>query len=76
MSQSEAYGGKPDYTILTLAQFQQDIEMMGTNDRVVYDCTVKVDDDLQLYDLIATIKNLPTKENESSNTIVSPSVQP
>lgn len=76
MSLSEAYGGKPDYTILTLKQFQQDLEMMGRNDKAVYDCTVKVDDDLQLYDLIATIKNLSTKENASSNVIVSPEVQP
>jgi hypothetical protein len=74
MSLSEAYGGKPDYTILTLKQFQQDLEMMGRNDKTVYDCTVKVDDDLQLQDLIATIKNLPQQENASSNIIVSPEV--
>ena len=74
MSLSQAYGGKPDYTILTLKQFQQDLEMMGRNDKTVYDCTVKVDDDLQLQDLIATIKNLPQQENASSNIIVSPEV--
>jgi hypothetical protein len=76
MSLSEAYGGKPIYTILSFAQFQKDIEMMGDNDRAIYDCTVKVDDDLQLYDLIATIKNLPQKKNDSSNIVVSPDVQP
>lgn len=76
MSLSEAYGGKPDYTILTLKQFQQDLEMMGRNDRTVYDCTVKVDDDLQLHDLICTIKNLPQQENASNIIVVPQEVQP
>lgn len=76
MSLSEAYGGKPDYTILSLKQFQQDLEIMGRNDKAVYDYMEKVDDDLQLYNLIATIKNLPYKENDSSNITISPNVQP
>lgn len=76
MSLSEAYGGKPDYTILSLKQFQQDLEIMGRNDKAVYDYMEKVDDDLQLYDLIATIKSLPHKENDSSNITISPNVQP
>lgn len=77
MSLSQAYGAKPDYTILTLAQFQKDIELMGRNDRAIYECTAKVDDNIQLADLIATIKNLPVEENGPSNHIIVPSeVQP
>jgi hypothetical protein len=69
MSLSQAYGGKPDYTILTLAQFRQDMESMGKNDKAIYDFKVKVDDDLQLADLIATIKSLPVTENDSNHII-------
>ena len=76
MSLSEAYGGKPDYTILTLSQFRQDMELMGANDKAVYDFTVKLDDDFQLADLIATIKNLKQEQNGPSNIVVSPEVQP
>ena len=77
MSLSQAYGAKPDYTILTLAQFQQDMELMGYNDKAIFENKVKVDDDLQLADLIATIKNLPLEQNGPRNhIIVPPEVQP
>ena len=80
MALSEAYGGKPNYTILTLAQYQEDMERMGQADKLVYDCKMNIDDDLQLADLIATIKNnLPLEENDSSKNIVislSETVQP
>jgi len=75
MSLSEAYGGKPDYTILSFAQFRQDMEKMGSNDKAIRDyCTVRIDDDLQLTDLIASIKNLPLQQN-GTNIIVSPDLQ-
>lgn len=74
MSLSEAYGAQPDYTILTLAEFQKDMERMGYNDKAIYENKVKVDDNLQLADLIATIKNLPQEKNDSSNVIVSPDI--
>lgn len=79
MSLSEAYGAKPDYTILSFAQYRQDMERMGHADKLVYENRVKVDDDLCLADLIATIKNLPLEKNDSSqNTVVSlsESIQP
>lgn len=79
MSLSEAYGGKPQYTILTFAQYRQDMERMGQADKLVYDSKVNVDDDLCLSDLIATIKNLPLQENDPSKNIVvsfSESIQP
>jgi hypothetical protein len=69
MSLSQAYGGKPDYMILTLAQFRQDMELMGKNDKAIFNNTVKVDDDLQLSELIATIKNLPQDKNDSNHII-------
>ena len=65
MSLSEAYGGKPDYTILSFAQYRQDMERMAQVDKLVYDLRTKVDDDLQLAELIETIKNLPTEKNDS-----------
>lgn len=71
MSLSEAYGGKPSYTILTLSQYQEDMKRMGQSDKLVYENTMKVDDDLCLADLIATIKNLPLQENDSlANPVV------
>ena len=77
MSLSQAYGGKPDYTILSFAQFQKDMAMMTQNDKTIYDSTVKVDDDLQLSDLKATIKNLPVEQNGSNHIIsVFEGVQP
>lgn len=77
MSLSQAYGAKPDYTILTIEQFRKDMELMGYNDKAIFENKVKVDDDLQLADLIATIKNLPQEENGPSNhIIVPPEVQP
>lgn len=79
MSLSEAYGGKPSYTILTYAEYVKDMERMGQADKLVYDSKVNVDDDLCLSDLIATIKNLPLQENDPSKNIVvsfSESIQP
>lgn len=79
MSLSEAYGGQPSYTILTYAEYVKDMERMGQADKLVYDSKVNVDDDLCLSDLIATIKNLPVDQNDSSKNIVvsfSESVQP
>ena len=72
MSLSEAYGGKPSYAVLTLDQFRKDMELMGEKDRLVYDCKIAVDDDLQLSDLICTIKNLPYQENASNLVIAVP----
>jgi hypothetical protein len=72
MSLSEAYGGKPDYTILSYSQFKKDIEMMGLNDKAFFDMRMKVDDDILLSDLICTIKNLPVDKNDSSNIIALP----
>lgn len=75
MSLSEAYGGKP--SILTLAEFQKDMERMGRNDKLVYDYKMNVDDDLQLVDLIATIKNLPQQENAANQIVtISENIQP
>ena len=72
MALSQAYGGTPSYTILSLGQFQKDMEMMGASDKLVRDyCSIRVDDDLQLMDLVATIKNLPVDKNDS-NTIIYP----
>lgn len=77
MSLSQTYGAKPDYTILTIEQFRKDMELMGYNDKAIFENKVKVDDDLQLADLIATIKNLPEEKNGPSNSIiVPPEVQP
>jgi hypothetical protein len=76
MSLSEAYGGKPDYTILSYAQFKKDMELMGQSDKAIFNSWVKVDDDLCLSDLIATIKNLPQEQNGPSNVIISPDIQP
>lgn len=72
MSLSQAYGGKPDTTILSYVQFKKDIEMMGLNDKAIFDLRLKVDDDLLLSDLICTIKNLPVYKNDSSNIITLP----
>lgn len=71
MSLSQAYGGQPDITILSYADYRKDLESMGHNDKKVFDLTIKVDDDLTLSDLIATIKNLPVVENGTGNIVVS-----
>lgn len=77
MSLSEAYGGKPNFSILSYAQFKKDMELMGKNDKAIFESWVKVDDDLALSDLIATIKNLEQEKNgPSNNVVVSPEVQP
>lgn len=77
MSLSEAYGAKPDYTVMTLDQWKNDLLLMGVNDKLVYDSRIKVDDDLQLMDLIATIKNLKQEKNDSSDNItISSGIQP
>lgn len=70
MSLSEAYGGKPDHTILALIQFRKDLESMGPNDKIVYGSTVRLDDDLVLSQLICTIKNLPSTQNVSVSSDV------
>ena len=73
---SEAYG-KSDYTILSYSDFQKDMKLMGLNDKMVFESWLRVDDDLQLADLIATIKNLPIDKNDTSHNItVSPAFQP
>lgn len=70
MSLSQAYGGTPSYTILSIGEFKKDMEKMGVSDKLVRDyCSLRVDDDLQLMDLIATIKNLPVDKNDSNPAI-------
>ncbi len=77
MSLSQVYGAQPEYTILSYAQFKKDMELMGWSDKAIFESWVKVDDDLALSDLIATIKNLPQDKNDPSNHIViPPEVQP
>lgn len=71
MALSEAYGGNPDYTILTLEQFRQDLERMGHNDKLIFENKANIDDTISLADLIATIKSMPSvEENDPSKNIV------
>ncbi len=79
MSLSEAYGGKPSYHIMSFAEYRQDLERMVPHDKAIMRLTEHVDDDIQLADLIATIKNLPQQQYGtaySANIVVSPDVQP
>jgi len=58
------------HTILSYAEFQKDMLRMGVNDKKIFESWVKVDDDLCLSDLIATIKNLPQDKNDSSTNVI------
>lgn len=76
MSLSQAYGGQPSYHILSFAEYRQDMERMMGLDKAIMRLTEHVDDDIQLAELIATIKNLPQEQNDPTNIVVSPDVQP
>lgn len=72
MALSEAYGAKPDFTILTYEEHRKGIEMMSENDKKVFRLTIRQDADMEaLESFVATIKNLPSTQNASTNELVS-----
>lgn len=70
MSLSEAYGGKPNYSILTIAKYKEDIERMTKDDKAFFMSRINIDDNLQLADLMETIKNLPIEKNAPNHNVI------